>query len=79
MKTKKIIIIGIVIFVLVVCSIFFQSTGTEESKIVETSSNTAEVSNQTIITTLTAPRRSSIRNYGKTNFKHKLLLFEYVC
>ena len=78
-KKRKLIIIGSFIFLIIVCTIFFSSTGSEENKIVEITSNTAEVSNQTIITTLTAPQRSSIRNYGKTNFKYKLLFFKYVC
>ena len=55
MKKKKLIIIGSLIFLVVVCTIFFSSTGSEENKIVETTLNTATVSNQTIETTLTAP------------------------
>lgn len=70
MKKKKIIIVGSLIFFIVVCTILFSSTGSEENKITETTLNTAEVSNQTIVTTLTAPRRSTIWNYGKINFKY---------
>lgn len=44
MKRRKLIIIGSLIFLIIVCTIFFSSTGSEENKIVETTSNTAEVS-----------------------------------
>lgn len=70
MKKRKLIIIGSLIFLIVVGTIFFSSTGSEENKIVETSINTTEVSSQTIETTLTAPRRSTVWNYGKNNFKY---------
>lgn len=78
-KRRKLIIIGSLIFLVVVCTIFFSSTGSEENKIIETTLNTAEVSSQTIETTLTAPRRSTVWNYGKNNFKHELLFSKYVC
>lgn len=54
-KYRKIIVIGIIIFVIIVGSIFFKSSGAEETKIVETSQKEATVTSQTIITTLTAP------------------------
>ena len=54
-KNKKILIIGVIVFILIIGNIFFKSSGAEDEKIIETTSKEAVVENQTIVTTLTAP------------------------
>lgn len=54
-ENKKRIFIGIIFFLLIICSVFFKTTGTEENETTQTIQNEAEVTNRTITTTLTAP------------------------
>lgn len=54
-KNKKLIIVFCAIFILIVGNIFLNMSDASDKKIVETTTQTAQVSNQTIISTLTAP------------------------
>jgi hypothetical protein len=56
MKNKKIVIIfAVIILIILICVVFLKDSSEESNEIIESTIKTAEVENNTIITTLTAP------------------------